>query len=339
MGWVGDEPAGHEWVLETLRLVRRAGRRPLLTFALALLAGAVLFGLELRRPPIFSARAELILRESALSRDRTVFSRADLRSFVEDVAFTSSALQDVMDRHALFRAEAARSLVLAQSEMRKSIQVDILQDYLAEDRQESAPSRSARIVITFAGDDPDQAMAVVRDLGLLVARAELGRHAERARQQAASANAAAAEARAAANRTQGELAAMEAAAAQSPAKISSAQRMKIAFSRAWLAKLEGRRSQLEREHVRLDLTAAAEEKQAGTRVHLASLQAENARPHSELGWLRNKAAIAGAAGLTLALLLVGAFDPRLYNADDVRRAGSLSLGSLRAPHKRQPTKG
>jgi hypothetical protein len=276
----------------------------------------------------------LLLRESALSTDRTRVSRADLRSFVENVALTSSNLQEVMDQHGLFRREAARSEVLALEEMRKSVDVDILQDYLAEDRLEHSPSRSARIVITFSAEEPDQAMVVVRDLGLLVARAELARHAEKARQQAGLASAAAAEARAEASRTEGELAAMEAAAAAAPGKTSSAQQVKIAFLRAWLTKLERRRSVLEQEHVRLDLSAAAEEKQAGTRVHLASLQAGTGGPQNKLQWFRNKAAIAGAAGLALALLMVGAFDPRLYDADDVRRAGGLSLGTLHA--RREP---
>src|SRR5271157_2568405 len=136
MGWVGDEPAIREWFAEALRLLRRAVRRPLLTLAVALLAAAVLFGLQLRRPPVFGARAELLLRENALSSDRTLLSRADLRSFVENVAFSSSRLQEVMDRHGLFRAAGARSPVLALAEMRKSIEVEILQDYFAEDRLE-----------------------------------------------------------------------------------------------------------------------------------------------------------------------------------------------------------
>lgn len=337
MGWVGDEPAGRESVAEALRLLRRAGRRPLLTLALSLLAAAVLFGLQLRRPPVFAARAELLLRENTLSSDRTILSREDLRSFVQNVAFSSSHLQEVMDRHGLFRAEAARSSVLALAEMRKSVEVEILQDYFAEDRLERTPSRSARIAITFGSDEPDQARVVVRDLGMLVARAELGRHAEKARRQAGFASAAAAEARDEATRTQAELATLEAASAAAPAKISSAQLVKVAFLRAWLVKFQRRRAELEQEKARLDLAAAAEEKQAGTRVHLASLQAETEGPRNEGQWLRRKATIAGTAGLALAVLLVGAFDPRLYDADDVRRAGGLSLGNLHAPRKRLQT--
>jgi len=81
---------------------------------------------------------------------------------------------------------------LAVAEMRKSIAVDILQDYFAEDRLQRSPVRSARIAISFSAEEPDQALAVVRDLGLLVAQAELGRHAERANRQAQFAGAASA---------------------------------------------------------------------------------------------------------------------------------------------------
>ena len=331
MGWIGDEPAGRESVGELLRLLRRAGRCPLLTLAMALLAAALVFAVQLRRPPVFVARAELLVRENALSTDRALLSRDDLRSFVENVVLTSSRLIEVMDRHGLFRAAAARSRVLALAEMRESIGVEILQDYFAEDRLEHGPKRTARIVITFQSHEPEEAMVVVQELGLLVTQAELGRHAERARGQADFAGAAAAEARKQAVRTQAELAVMESA---SP---SASQKVKVAFLRSWLAKLEARRSQLDREYEQLELAAAAEEKQAGTRVHLASLQAETGGPRNSGHWVRRKAAIAGAAGLVLAVLLVGAFDPRLYDADAIRRAGSLCLGSLHALDKRRPT--
>jgi hypothetical protein len=334
MGWMGDEPAGREWAVETLHLLRRACRRPLLTLALALLAASLLFALQLRRPPAFSARAELLLRENSLLTDRSRVSRADLRSFVENVALTSSSLMEVMDRHGLFPAETARSPVLALAEMRKSIEVDVAQDYFAEARLERTPSRSARIAITFRADEPELAMVVVRDLGLLVTRAELGRHAERARQRARFAGAAAIEARVEAASTQAEMVAMEIASRAAPAKISATQQVRVVFLRAWLTQLERRRGKLEQEQARLDLAAAAEETQAGTRVHLASLQSESEEPQNNGMWLQRKAAIAGAAGLALAMLLVGAFDPRLYDADDVRRAGGLSLGYLHGPHQR-----
>jgi hypothetical protein len=333
MGWVEDEPTGREWVAEGLRLLRRAGRRPALTLAFALLAAALLFAGQLRRPQVFAARAELLVRENSLSTDRTRLSRADLRSFVENVALTSSRLTELMARHGLFRSEAARSPVLALAEMRRRIDIDIVQDYFAEDRLERTPLRSARIVITFGGDEPEQAMVVVRDLGLLVAQAETSRHGDQARQQAGLASAAAAQTRQEATRTQAELAAME--VAKVSARSSIGQQVKVAFLRAWLAKLERQQSDLEQEHTRLDLVAAAEEKQAGSRVHLASLQSEAEGPRNDAQWLRRKAATAGALGLVLALLLVGAFDPRLYTADDIRRAGSPSLGILH----RQPDLG
>jgi len=80
--------------------------------------------------------------------------------------------------------------------------------------------------------------------------------------------------------------------------------VKVAFLRAWLDQLERRRGELEREHARLDLVAAAEEKRAGTQVHLVSLQADGAAPHNDRQWLQRKATIAGGGWVVLAVLLV-----------------------------------
>jgi hypothetical protein len=328
MSWIGDEPGGREWVGEVWRLLRRAGRRPLLTLAFALLATALLLALQLRRPPTFAARAELLMRENALATSRQRVSRADLRSFIENVAFTSARLQEVMDLHGLFVGEAKRSPVLALTEMRKSIEVEILQDYFAEYRLERTPLRSVRIAITFTGDDPDQAMLVARDLGRLVTRAEMGRHAERAMREARLADAAVAHLQTDIEQAQNQLAALEANLVAAPKNVAPADRMRVVFLRAALVQLERRRSEIGQQKSALDLAVAAEAKQAGTRVHLAGLEAANGGVRDDRQWLRRKLTLAGAAGLALSLLLVGAFNPRIYDRDDIRRAGALAVGTL-----------
>jgi hypothetical protein len=328
MSWIGDEPGGREWVGEVWRLLRRAGRRPLLSLAFALLASALLMALQLRRPPTFSVRAELLMRENALAASRQTLSRADLRSFVENVAFTSARLQEVMDLHGLFVGEAKRSPVLALTEMRKSIEVEILQDYFAEYRLERTPLRSVRIAITFKGDSPEQAMLVARDLGRLVTRAEMGRHAERAKREARLADAAVAQIHSEIDQNQTQLVALEAKRVAAPKDVAPADRVRVVFLRAALTQLERRRSELEQQKAALDLSVAAEAKQAGTRVHLAGLEAESGTVRDDGKWLRRKLTIAGAAGLALSLLLVGAFNPRIYDRDDIRRAGALAVGTL-----------
>ncbi|HEX7598495.1 MAG TPA: hypothetical protein VF518_09785 [Polyangia bacterium] len=331
MSWVSDEPGGREWVGEVFRLVRRAGRRPLLTLAVALLASAILLGLQMRRPPMFSARAELLMRENALASARQKLSRDDLRSFVENVAFTSAHLGEIMDRHGLFVAETKRSPVLALAEMRKRIEVEILQDYFAEYRLERSALRSVRIAVTFTADTPEQAMLVAGDLGRLVARAKLGQHAERAQHEARLAEAAVNQALAEVEQTRSQLVALEASLAAAPvsaAPAAPADRVKAVFLRASLTQLERRLSELQQQQTAVDLAAASEEKQAGTRVHLAGLDAPGIGVRDDGKWLWRKASISVVAGLALALLLVGAFDPRLYDSDDIRRAGSLAMGTL-----------
>jgi DNA repair exonuclease SbcCD ATPase subunit len=303
----------------------------LLTLAVALLASAILLGLQMRRPPTFAARAELLIRENALAAARAKLSREDLRSFVENVAFTSAHLQEIMDRHGLLMAENKRSPVLAQAEMRSRIVVEILQDYFAEYRLERTPLRSVRIAVTFTADTPEQAMVVAGDLGRLVARAKLGQHAERAKQEARLAEAAVNQVLDEVEQTRNQLVTVEASLAAAPVTArpaAPADRMKVVFLRASLTQLERRLSELQQQQTGFDLAAAAEEKQAATRVHLAGLDAPGIGARDDGKWFRRKASISGVAGLTLAVLLVGAFNPRLYDANDIRRAGGLAMGTL-----------
>lgn len=329
MSWWHEEPGARACAMEIARLMRRSLRRPALTLAFALLMATVLLGWQLRRPPRFAVRAELFMRENALSSEKRSLSRADMRSFIENAAFTSNHLQKIIERHALYRTAVARSLVLALLEMRKDIEVEILQDTFAEYRLENSAQRSARIVITFHGDDPAQAMAVAHDLGQLVADAELGRHADRARRNARLAHAAAERIREDLKETSDDLAMLEARLSlRDRERAPASDQLKRMLLQARMVQLVARRSEAEQQETLFDLTAESEARQAGTRVHVAAPQTDVGTEHNEMRWLKRRMATSGLAGTVLALLLVGAFNPRLYDGDDVRRAGGATLGTL-----------
>jgi hypothetical protein len=296
--------------------------------AIAALLTAGFLGWQLRRPPRFPVHAELLIRENALSSDRQSLSRADMRSFVENVAFTSAHLEQIIDRHHLYRQAVARSSVLALLEMRKDIEVEILQDYFAEYRLDNSAQRSVRIVITFTGDDPLEASAVTQDLGELVAQAELGRHADRARRNARLARMAAERIREDVKETAESLAILHLALGTDPELPLASDQLKRSLLQARMDRLEARRSEAEQQETLFDLTAESEAKQAGTRVHVAPLQTDIGIEQDASRWLKSRAAYSGLLGMGLALVLVGAFNPRLYDADDVRRAGGSSLGAL-----------
>jgi hypothetical protein len=322
--------------MEIRRLLVRSLRRPVLTLAIASLLTAAFLGWQIRRPPRFPVHAELLIRENALSSDRQSLSRADMRSFVENVAFTSAHLQRIIDRHHLYRQAVVRSPVLALLEMRKDIEVEILQDYFAEYRLDNSAQRSVRIVVTFTGDDPLEASAVAQDLGELVAQAELGRHADRARRNARLARVAAERIRQDVKEAADSLALLEMhLAANTDRELSQAsEQLKRALLQARMDQLEARRSEAEQQETLFDLTAESEARQAGTRVHLAPLQTDLGIEQDASRWLKRRAATSGLLGIGLALVLVGAFNPRLYDADDVRRAGGWSLGALRKAPRR-----
>jgi len=160
--WVGgDEPAVASQSPRDWRLVRRAGRHPLLTLAVAPWRAALLFALQLHRPPAFAARAELLLRENACRRIEPGSRARICAAWLRMSPSLRPRLMDVMDRHGLFPADLARSPVLAVAEMRKSI-----------GGRPSCRTTSPRIAWSarpcarpyrhqFSAEEPDQALAVV----------------------------------------------------------------------------------------------------------------------------------------------------------------------------------
>jgi hypothetical protein len=131
MDWLANEPGAREQLHEWTRLARRAAHRPALSVALALLMGALILHLELRRPPLVAVRAELLVTESDMAFDRRRVSRGDLRAFIEGVALSSRDLVPIMKRYGLWLDELERGPSLAVAEMRKAIEVEIFNDYFA----------------------------------------------------------------------------------------------------------------------------------------------------------------------------------------------------------------
>ncbi len=327
MDWLTTEPGAREELNEWTRLARRATRRPVVTLLLAILLGALILYIELRRPPLQAIRAEVLITESSMTFERRTISRGDLRAFVEGVALSSQRLLPIMKRYGLLVDEMNRGPSLALAEMRKAIEVEIFQDYFAEDRYPNGPVRSARVAITFRDPSLEIATAVVREFGALVARAELARHGDNARQRLVVARARAEGADRDLQTARQEVAALE---TTDPEKELSADKVvRLRRWRALLVDAERRSHETELEATAAHLAWAAEEKKAGTRVHVAGVQASQFDRSSTENRLARKTALAALAGLGLSLLLVGAYDPRLYDLDDVRRAGWEPLGHLR----------
>src|SRR5690606_30167145 len=89
-------------------------------------------------------------------------------SFVSALFLTRATLLSLMETHDLYADK--RSLPdLAMEAMRDHLSVEVVQNYFEPERHIANPVRSARIVISYLGEDPDVAQAVVRDLGQRIA--------------------------------------------------------------------------------------------------------------------------------------------------------------------------
>jgi hypothetical protein len=327
--WANDEEHESGLGRELRRLGRRARRRPWLCSVLALGLAAALFGVQLRRHPHYTVTVRLLLSESgggatAGGEGAAPRPRGEVRSLVNDVVFTSSRLEQLITRHRLRQELGEEQMQAALDQMRKRIDLEISDDYFLDYRYEGDAPRSARILISYTARNPDLALAVARDLGeqvvltqaagLLVRMEQALGHARREREVQRRAFAEAVTARAVA-----------------PSRPSNSPRARRAADQVLLTERRLSTADTLVEERRLALEATRQE--LAPRVQVIDT-GDVGHGEQELSARLRMASMAGlalAVSLPLVVLMVGAFDRRLYDLEDVSRAGYHGIAHLRQP--------
>jgi hypothetical protein len=177
--WIDNEPGVKTTFLQAGRLLRGGFRKPLVTIATTLLLVTALVGELTLTKHIYAPR--IVLRVVEMDRDPLSLPRPrhDLRVYVREAIWTDEALLDLIGRHDLYgglRKDTRASL----ESFRRDTDVDVYQNYFAQERTASDPPRSALVVIRFRSTDAEKAVAVTRALGGLVVDHELKSRADQA---------------------------------------------------------------------------------------------------------------------------------------------------------------
>jgi hypothetical protein len=322
--WLDDERRELQVGREVSRLARRAWRRPWLTGALGLTLFAVLLAVQVRKRSSYTATVRLMLTEG--KGNEPARAGRQVRRFVTDVALTSVRLTELVGRHQLgpeLGLEGARATSsLAVDLVRRRIGVEIADDHFLGPRYQGEGPRSARILVSFSSSRPERALAVARDLGAMVVAAEaagqigtLERRLLHARQQAD------------AQRRAVALAAVQLAAASADGSL----RGLVDRGRGLQRTAEGERrlheAQERVEEARLRLEAARLE--LGPRVQVVDRGEEPDHGLSPGVRLARQIVLAALVSLPLAAILVGAYDRRIYDLEDLARAGFRGIAQLR----------
>jgi hypothetical protein len=318
---VPPEPSWGALQAQSGRLFRRARRRPGLVVGAAVLGTLMAAGLIARRPVRQTATVALRMTEDAQAPVRLDWNDRALRGYVNEVAFSQVELLAIINRHHMFRNTPRFDPIVAVDTLRERIEVEVVQNHAIALVERDNRPRSAHVKIKYQDGDPERALAIARELGQLVVATGLRQQREQAG--------------AAARRAEAELGGARAALASLRSQVSSSAL--AAYQTRSAVDVPGLRDAIRVAQARVDRAeetlASADRRLRGDEgqgsLDIQLLEAAPAPPP----WPTGKRVIATATSallvcLPLAALFVGAWDRRIYAAEDLHRLGARCVGHL-----------
>ena len=326
--WIEDEQGWDGARAELKRLFRRARARPWWPLLLALFMTAGVVGVRARKQRSFGARTVLRVTEGDLDAATAPRPARQLRSYVLDVAFSNQRLLELIKRDHLYARELKRDPSFAIEAMRDDLEVEVWRNYFVEQRQADDAGRSARIAIEYRAKDPELAYRVTQELGRLVVEEEEASRVQQAADAVRTAELQVTRAREELVRIRGEIVTKELAARHTPPPQDAILRLAASHLQKSIEPLEQRLRELEALRNALALRAGLEKNQLGLRFEVVD---PGRVPRLGISRPRELVMI-GLLTLLLCLPLgciaAGAFDGRIYDAEDVRRLGLSVIGHV-----------
>lgn len=314
---------------EVQRISRRTRARPIPVILLAIAITALITWRFANKKPLVEGEVVLALTEGSLSRHQTNIPVDQLRAYVNSVLMPDAKLLEVIKRRDLYKLRHKLGDDFALEQLHDQLDVAIWKNlFVAWD--EGAPTqKSARIGITVADANPDLAYGLARDIAAVVIAS-----ADEQRQKLA--DDVAHDVALKRERVSRRLADIQQERAQRMVALAEANKK---GQPALAAALNLDLLELDRQQKRSEeeLAQAATSSDAiADRIADAGLDmtveiVEEKRPdrteHSGLVLIMI-ALVVGVGALLGSALLLGAFDSRVHDTDDVARLGLPVLGHV-----------
>ncbi|MEZ4369893.1 MAG: hypothetical protein R3B07_03680 [Polyangiaceae bacterium] len=172
--WIDDEP-GWADAKQELRCVYARLR---VRWKLALLITCVItvlgIGYRARKQRTFESTVVMRVTEVDLDMSTAPPTSNQLQQHLSEVALSRRVLLKLINDNKLYPSEYHIDPNLAIERFREDIELYVVSNYFARERYSEDPPRSARIAITYIGVDPEQTLAVVRQLGKQVETEQQG---------------------------------------------------------------------------------------------------------------------------------------------------------------------
>ena len=329
--WYEREPSTRlAMIAEIQRIRRRTRARPIPVLLLAaLITGGIVYKVA-TRPVHVEAEIVLALSEGALSnKTDSGLPLEQLQSYVSDVLLPDKALGDVIERHGLYPLRRTHGIKWAINELRSDLTIEIWKNEFRYYEDDTSAPRSARIGLTFGDSDPDRAYAVALDIAHVVIASAQAQRDHLTKQLSDRVG----EAR---DRLTARLAEIDKLTSEEQLELTTAQKLHH-DDLAQAASLDLTELAAERKRATEELQVAATSRDAlahdiaGAGLDLSLQIVEERRPvppeHGDFV-LVMVGIVVGIGALLGSALVVGAFDSRVHDGDDVERLGLPLLGHV-----------
>jgi capsular polysaccharide biosynthesis protein len=318
-------------VAEVQRIRRRIAVRPLPALALALVITAGITHKFATKPVVVEANVVLALSEGVLSTHSATGVPADqLRQYFTTVLLPDAKLLELIERRDLFRLRKKLGPQFALDELRGNLGVQIWKNsFIYYDGDDQNAQRSARIGLTVTDSDSDRAFDIARDIATIAIQTS-------ATERQKLADTLAHDVAVLHDTIDGRLRKLAVAHAEKQAAIDLALAQgKPAVARILSVDLAALAQQQRRDELRLSEIASSRDSLAGeiaaAGLDVSLTMVEEHRPErptrSDLV-LFMIAAVVGTGALIGSALVLGAFDSRVHDTDDVARLGLPVLGHV-----------
>ncbi|NUP11636.1 MAG: hypothetical protein HOW73_36785 [Polyangiaceae bacterium] len=326
--WEDREPDLSGVSEEIGRLLSRARRTLAATLGITLLIAGAFTARELRKQRFYSSTIVLTATEGEHAEDAVAHTAARFEDHVYHAVFTDSVLTELMKKYDFRPDLQEKNPRFALELFRDLIDVDVYKNEFTAPRYPESPPRSARIAVNVRYTDPDQALALVRDLGELVIKRDADIRKERFTAKLQVATDVVNTTKAELDRLSNEAEFARAAEETIPERRGEFKVQADGAERGLVAAI-ARLKEAEAERNKLDFSKSADKESLELRYDKADWGVPERRENRTLLLIRT-ALFSFFGLLPIVALTVGAFNPRVYDERDVSRLGLKSLGRVRS---------
>jgi capsular polysaccharide biosynthesis protein len=315
-------------IVETQRIRRRTRARPIPAILLACAVTTfITYKLAVRRPAV-EAEVVLALTEGSLSqKHHGGLPVEELHDFVSNVLLPNAKVLELIQRRNLYPLRHKLGDEFAIEQLRSQLDIEIWKNTFVT--AEASDERSARIGLTVTDSDPDRAFDLARDLATVVIETAQDQRQEVTKHLTAEVSEMRDRLRERFDRLSRETAEKEAAqlAARRAGNEQRAHAIELELAVLWR---EERKTATTLATIATSRDSLADEiSEAGLDMSVTVVEEHRPpRPESRNFVLAMIAVVIGVGSLLGSALLLGAFDSRVHDLDDVERLSIPVLGHL-----------